>query len=548
MKRGFCILLLTCFILTGCASQYKKDATFPIKIGLLADSQITSDKGYSDFHFRSKAADSLIDVAIRPPALERYLAKEMLKIALDKLTLNNNLVYKKVDIILYLGDAANSGGEDEIKDVLDILRDYRTETNIPIYIIIGNHDYLAAGNTYSPGAQFALLNRWPRGNNKPLTKYEVLKKFSNFNRENNNISAVKNFTYKDNFDDMEDTDRNHNEGLYLSGIISDPNEAVEILLVDSSDYKDSSPLAPEWFCDLFAGSLGGVSYKNDNSQIDYFIDHKSDSPAFRFIASHYPREDIDRITKFSKPGDSLAILTNSIWGIGEFVWNLIHLSKPLDKKLEKLLIPEKRNYWLSAHSHAKKMPKPNNIAVGGFLFDKYFKQINIGSTTDFMAHVAIVEQCHSSDKQIDGYIGYREIPLFDYDEKLLEETIRQIEGEGRHYSQDKPFKEIIKTIDEEWFKNKPKEKTKSYCIYIGATMLGLNKEYRQFDWKDEQSEASAENLRKFIKNFKAKAKYKNYKRADIISCLGFLAGAYEDNVIPPKCDFSPKYLTKIKIN
>ena len=71
MKQGIFFLLSIVVLLTGCAFQkHKPAAQFPLKIGLLADSQITSQNGFSDFHYRSQNADALVDVSIRTPALE----------------------------------------------------------------------------------------------------------------------------------------------------------------------------------------------------------------------------------------------------------------------------------------------------------------------------------------------------------------------------------------------------------------------------------------------------------------------------------------------
>ena len=71
MKRGFYLPLLLYTLLAGCSlSPCQPAKPFPIKIGLLADSQITSQNGFSDFHYRSKSADKMVDVSIRPPALD----------------------------------------------------------------------------------------------------------------------------------------------------------------------------------------------------------------------------------------------------------------------------------------------------------------------------------------------------------------------------------------------------------------------------------------------------------------------------------------------
>jgi hypothetical protein len=77
---------------------------------------------------------------------------------------------------------------------------------------------------------------------------------------------------------------------------------------------------------------------------------------------------------------------------------------------------------------------------------------------------------------------------------------------------------------------------------MGATILGLNKKYREDGWKEEQTEASAGHLRKFVKLF---ADRMAGNRADVISCLGFLAGAYESGKLPVGCNFSLSYLKKL---
>ena len=177
MKRLYYLLLLVCSVLTGCAAEQRlQEARFPMKIGLLADSQITSKNGFSDFSFRSKLADNIVDVSIRPPALERYLAEEMLNIALKKLTQDANGEKEGVDVILYLGDGANSGGTDEIETLFTALKKHRDETGTPIFMLIGNHDYLGAGNIVSPGTRFALLNREGQPSNPALSKYQVLRR------------------------------------------------------------------------------------------------------------------------------------------------------------------------------------------------------------------------------------------------------------------------------------------------------------------------------------------------------------------------------------
>jgi predicted MPP superfamily phosphohydrolase len=228
---------------------------------MLADSQITSHNGFSDFSYRSKFSDSLVDVSIRPPALECSLSEEMLQVAMNKLTQDQYGVKKGVDVILYLGDAANSGGTDEIETVLTLLARYRKQTGVPIFIIIGNHDYLGK---VLLRRELVCLKRPGRPDNLALTKYEVLKKFSEFNHGNNRLAGNTRFRYTDNKDAVKkNKNLDHQTGLYLSGILTCKEEGksdVEIYLLDSSDYKD----APDWSAAAnigFYGVIGSVSFK-----------------------------------------------------------------------------------------------------------------------------------------------------------------------------------------------------------------------------------------------------------------------------------------------
>jgi len=530
-------LLLAYSVLTGCATEQRLQETrFPIKIGLLADTQITSDNGFSDFIFRSKDADRFIDVAVRPPALERYLAEEMLDVALKKLTQDANGEKKGVDVILYLGDGANSGGTDEMETLFAALNKYRQETGIPIFMLIGNHDYLGAGTVASPGIRFALLNRDGRPPNPALSKYQVLKKISTFNNASNKMPTNKNFRYIDNFAMVERNKHlDHQTGLYLSGRIwysEYGKDSVEIFMVDSSDYKD----APDWskLAKLgFYGSVGSVSYKdvpegNFLSQLSHFKKlAKSSAPDYRIIASHYPKDHLDRIT-FAKPGEVPLNMTNMMWDVVEGTFNFPAFTETLNESLEDLLAPSRRNYWFSAHTHVTTMPRPEKLIVGGILGDIAFDAINVGSTTDYRAHVAIVEQFVSyHNNRIDKFVGFREIPLFDCNEELLQTIPKAIAEYGRKHYSDPDFQLCLQDMI--------KGSGTGVWLNVGAAILGMNKTYRENCWRDEQTEASEKHLRKFVTDFIGRTES---NPDDVIAFLGLIAGAYEDEKIPDDCEFS----------
>jgi hypothetical protein len=564
MKSRFVLLTLACSFLAGCACETRRQEAFPLKIGLLADSQITSQNGFSDFHYRSKTADALVNVSIRPPALECFLAEEMLKVALNKLTQDPYGGKKGVDVILYLGDAANSGGADEIDTVLTILAGYREQTGIPIFIIIGNHDYLGAGNIVTPGIRFALLNRTGQPDNPALTKYEVLKKFSEFNHGNNRLAANNRFKYTDNIETLEkNKNLDHRTGLYLCGILTYQEEGkpgVDIFLLDSSDYKD----APDWSAVAkagFYGVIGSVSFKDEPlfvSQAGYLKQFaRSSSPRFRFLASHYPKDYLDRIT-FSKPGQVPLDVTNLAWAVTETAFNAPTFAKTLNQNLEPLLTPSGKNYWLSAHSHVTTIPRPQHFIVGGLIGDKYFTGLNIGSTTDYRASVAIVEQCRPGcDGRMDNLVGYREIPICEPNQSLLTLIPQAIGEYGRMHASDPNFQTLIPSMNE-WLKEnkkgsgnlpdigsliglsseqKTRVQTDCYWFDTGATIMGLNRAYTEDAWQEAQTNASAANLSAFIEQF---SRQTGSNREELLAFLGLLSGAYEKGVLLGKFDLSPQ--------
>ena len=583
MKRITFLLLLACSIFTGCVTEKQKQYVhFPIKIGLLADTQLTSHNGFSNYNYRSKLADRMVNVGIRPPALECFLAEEMLNIALSKLTQDDEGGKNGVDVIIFLGDGVNSGGTDEIETFFSVLEKHRDVKGIPIFVLIGNHDYLGCGNIVTPGTRFALLNRDGRPSNPALSKYQVLKKISEFNHASNNLPTNKKFKYIDNYEALErNKELDHNKGLYLSGLLSYTEQgknSVEVFLLDTSDYKD----APDWSSLAkwgFYGVIGSLSFKDEPgvlSQTSYFKNvARSSSPDFRFLASHYPKDHLDRIT-FAKPGDVPLDVTNVAWVVTEGAFSYPTFSETLNQNLEDLLSQKKRNYWLSGHTHAPATPKPSKIVVGGLLGDKYYRGINTGSTTDYRAHVVVVESYErQKNKRIDNFVGYREIPLFDYREDLLVAIPKAIGEYGRDHYSDPNFQNLITPMDE-WIKEEQsvdlidasistlrlqpgnlldvglstlglKQKSsmgteERYQIDMGATILGLNKKYQAKGWEDKQTETSARHLRNFVKLF---VNSTGHNRDDVISCLGFLAGAYECGKIPKGCDFNLSYLKKL---
>ncbi|UCG57363.1 MAG: metallophosphoesterase [Phycisphaerales bacterium] len=522
--------VLSLILIGGCTGR---QARLPIKIGLLADSQITSPNSTPECVYRNKDMDERLEATIRPPALE-YLAPEVLKIALDKLSADND-EGERVDLILYLGDGANSGGEDEIGWLFEVLMEHRDKTKIPMFMVIGNHDYLGAGNTPNEAERLLLLNRLtadeapPVRYNRPLSKYEVLQRISDFNRDPDYLSPNTRFEYVDNRDSLDES-LDHGTGLYLAGHLVYPSngeDRVEIFLADTSDYQ-SLRFKPEVLKLAVHGWYGSISSKDRSgrkkpSQIDCFFEKRwaIQSPDFRLVASHFHPDNLDRARISHIPEDICFEFENFVHGIYETVCGLFG-GRHTNRYLNRWLSGSRNNYWLSGHTHRKRMSSPSQgkVHVGGILeilTDASFRSVNIGSTTDHRAHVVIVEQyVRGKNTRVDRHVGYREIPVFDLNECLLRDILAGISefADAKRRSQDfqnhDPNFHELEDIDNEEF---------------GASIIGVNKQYQKDYWLQKHTEASVKYLEEFIEWFSSQ--HPEYDRANIVTCLAFIAGANE---------------------
>ena len=162
-----------------------------LKIGLVADTQIQTKHGRNPkIIYRDPGFDRIVDVSIRTPAQD-FLSKDMLEIVLE------DIRQTSPDMIFYLGDGANNGCKTEIHDLIAILenvRDGNPESGIPgvpTFIIIGNHDYLGAGNLDSPEKRIKLCDDKDTGIDRPLTKREVIGMFHEFNKKTMELDIIK---------------------------------------------------------------------------------------------------------------------------------------------------------------------------------------------------------------------------------------------------------------------------------------------------------------------------------------------------------------------
>lgn len=544
------LLIVGFSLMPGCAGD-RPVHPLPIRIGLLADSQITSPDSTPDCPYRSRSLDKEIECAIRPPALE-HLAPEMLQIALDRFP-------SDIDVILYLGDGANSGGENEMETLFAVLEDHRRKRDIPIFMVIGNHDYLGVGNTSDPLTRFLLLNRLrpeevpplPATYNRSLAKYEVLGRISEFNRASSDLPGNTLFRYADNRDAL-DPNLDHGSGLYLAGRLvcpKDGDKAVEVFLADTSDYADTSfkpeltiwdPFVPRWD---FYGMQGSVSSRDREStpggkrlsQISYLRDSPTGPPPeFRFIASHYPPDNLDRKRDDIPTSWHFEVL-NILHGAWETIETTLFGSPYANQNLHHWRIDGRANYWLSAHTHRKTMMRPGqgNAHVGGIaglVTGASFHNINVGSTTDYRPHIAVVEPLSKHQaknggrvKRVDQHVQFREIPLFDHEEPRQRQYLQRVLGDIEAYGRE--------------------NRNTTHCIryksdaQFGMSLLGLNKDYQNANWTATDTEECCRRLDQFIDTLLSR--YPGDERADVVSCLGFIASAAEAGACSDRNGFDP---------
>lgn len=354
--------------LVGCATRSpipipELKESIDLKIGIAADTQITTPDRTSGYLFRNMAVDSLINVAVRTSAQE-YLASEHLNYMLK------SLANESPDLILYLGDAANSGCKDEIRAFLEVMISFRAESQIPVFLVVGNHDYLATGNQADSDAREQAC----AGKNY-YTKDDLVRLFSKYNSDSA-IIENKNGHYQigsfvDVFNDPASEmskmcvnlheHMQHTRSCFYSGIVwleAEGKPSIPLLLTDTSDYADVKllPKVSEYLS--FFGLRGSISW--NSGQTKWFERHLEEGGKFRVIASHYPVTDLGWWWKYmGRPGD--------------------------------LMSADGTNLWLSAHSHTSTLNEEGQaINYGtpeeGFKIAHHF---NVGSTTDYKPHVAL---------------------------------------------------------------------------------------------------------------------------------------------------------------
>jgi hypothetical protein len=453
---------------------------FPSKIGILADAQITTDKGTYDYGMRSRMADRLSKVAIRTVAQE-YFAPLMLERMLKELE------KEKVDLILFLGDGANSGCKDELDTVFRILASSRERSGIPTYFVIGNHDYMGAGNQVNLEFRRQLCDKGDQ-NNPAQTKAQLIERLIAHNTASAKIDTR--FAYSgqltkaDSPDICPGDDLGHRTMNYVASLSgkTDLTRPVQILLADTSDYRDVTFKANVGYkvCEGIGGwglkgSMSFNMHDGKSSQIAMLLSMANPSGQYRIMASHYSPLHFNAIYPW---GSSPSLVKDALGN----------------------LLSDGENVWLTAHTHTER-PKVENYAVGKRFSGKHgnFIGINVGSTTDFNSHALVIaakDNNNLGDNRMS--LGYKLI-----EHPIIASACAKVLAAAR--------------VEEKGLT--PVCGKQSY-----RSSLGLDKTYQEKCF----GEAERDQVRKNIDQFSSK--YSNDNSVDeleVKACLAYTASAFE---------------------
>lgn len=374
------------------------------RIGLVADSQFQSENS-TLFRpvWRSHFGDHVVDVALRPPA-QNLLAEDMLNELLRETIKTGD-----VDMLLYLGDGANNGCFDELTRIFKVLQDFRKNKQIPIFYVIGNHDYLGAGNTSNVEHRNGLCSNQntPAGDSlhdNTASKFQVIKMIHEFNKVSAGLLPSETFRFQDSVGDRLEQqcgsreDAQHFQpGCYYAAYIE--SKDLEIFLTDSSNYGERATWrALGW---EFSGIFGTICCADDaGGQWQWFnrIRDNRIKPKWSIFASHYPP---DKLLMFQRPAGhggnrNAARKTNQKIDIHNNrvapFFDIFEGPRP-----QKLL-------WLSGHTHTPAFSHGRSATVakysyvdirGGSALPRKkatieFTGFNVGSTTDYRQHTAVV--------------------------------------------------------------------------------------------------------------------------------------------------------------
>ncbi len=374
---------------------------FGPQIGLVADSQLQTRANFAKIRgYRGVLEDKASgNVSIRPPALD-WAARAMLQYDLKL------LVAGGAKAVFYLGDGANNGCYDEFaagygdgtnpefndEGILRLLADFRQETGIPVFFVIGNHDLLGAGSTGDADLRKRFCANVAAA--KPsLLKSDIIALVDRFNRESAQASNA--WSYTSSYDASQiERDCAGNEsfqhrrwGCYLAAKLNytEQGSSIQYLLLDTTDFASVSP--SEIVGIQQEGLRGAMSFgervgESTPSQTSWFDSNASEPVAVRIALSHY------NLVKLSKNLELLR-LSKKVQRFGDIFLDSDDPQEAIQGDA----------YLISAHTHFPKTTvepitlklKCNAFACRPFGPRVQFKELNIGSTTDFSSYAVLAQ-------------------------------------------------------------------------------------------------------------------------------------------------------------
>ena len=572
--KSISVLVSIMLLVTGCATRgpetiaetpYRNDLERHVllpdgmRIGLLADSRFqTAQSMHGAVFSRQQHKELIANEELRPPALG-HLAPDMLEYFLKRL-----IDEEHVDIIFYLGNIANNGCTDEVRAAFDVLRKYRDGLDeragkrVPIFYVIGNHDYLGAGRTpHTPDRNVYCYDRTVSADSKlntPQDKYELITRIHDFNIGNFNAGTepplMSGWRYSHNYDRqriqtacvVRDKGRYQHEkaGCYYAAKLT-YEDGSEILLVDSSDYYDHGEYADlklstrKWY-----GLTGWVSTVDgtgqtidcDNSgravllQAQWFACQQGTvAPPVRIIVSHYPLR-------------SLSPIGRPIAESSDVVCQLASLFRPR---------PVNGNYWFAADTHVRPYFKRDLVRSGSCINDRQreieVSTLNIGSTVDYdhslagagaSAYENIGDMSFAVDYEPGAVVAGIVAGAEPTDQRIAARLVRvDVRTCGA----------VITAL-----RNQPDDQSPVYVPVRGMTdyrkLFGLDSEYRNPDWSGYDELNSMRNLDELVQYLTTKFAH----RADlggekIRACIALessrLAGGLQTS--PFDCESCPPW-------
>ncbi len=375
-------------------------------IGIVADSQLqTRLQNAPVTLWRDARSDTYLeDVTIRPPALD-WSARYLLEAHLGRLARDG------AKVIFFLGDGANNGCHDEFlngfrpardvpendRGVLRLLQDFRQKSKIPVYFVLGNHDFLGAGSSSQvKKVRRPLCDDEPAkpDSNPPLSRYEVIEAIDAFNSGNAAFATGFSADYVSTFGPaMRDRclggatppvkNEHRRPGCHYAAVLDYPDSRAplaQFLLVDTTDYVDVMPFKP--LGKQMESVRGATSFRGPLSQNEFFRRHldrvRKDIP-LRFALMHYP---VGSLTLRKVPwiGKLIGMPGYSQRFLDLFVAKAQDGAQPSLRQLD--------GFVLSGHTHEPTAPRltPYRAFVGRYSIG----ELNVGSTTDYPNHAALV--------------------------------------------------------------------------------------------------------------------------------------------------------------